>query len=282
MGYTRKLLSSKNVPNTPVFYTQSFRLDLAESFHFHYRNFRVEMAPSEWVYVCKGFFTTWLTWWLLGKPTVRPEDRHLKFANTEDLSPEIGDGYKSVRGDELAIELQNQADYIHLHYRGSRIEFSLAEFRTFADAVQNANNELLVEKVYEECPRRVGLNHIIQVRGRVEKHNNPQNFLIGDEFMPADAGYTRNSVIFDKETNQWKQQNDVAFEDPLSQNTPGLLAIPTTILVIIADTIGSIVGKRETNPTYRTYLKDLIRVNLIGETLFQKIKAFRTKLRANA
>jgi hypothetical protein len=278
MGYTRKVLSSKKVSKSPVFYTRSFKLDLAESFHFHYRNFRIEMSPKEWRAVARGFFFTWISWLLLGRPTVRPEDRHLKFCGIEDLSLEIGDDQNTVRADDLMVELQNQADYVHLHYRGSRIEFSLDEFQEFAAEIHKADVELSKDNTYDDCPRRIGLEHIIQPKGRVDNRPNIQNFSTDDKFLPEGYDQTRNSVIFDPVTNNWVQQTSVSVEAPLNKKTPGFFALlPTTFLVFV-DVICSMITRRKSNATFRTFLKDLIRVHLIGEKAFQVLKRFRSNL----
>ena len=47
-------------------------------------------------------------------------------------------------------------------------------------SVEKAKKELKDGKVYEEAPRRVGLDHIIQVKGRVDRTENKQDFLIDD------------------------------------------------------------------------------------------------------
>ena len=38
MGFTREILAARRLNEKTVFYTDSFRIDLAESFHFHFRN----------------------------------------------------------------------------------------------------------------------------------------------------------------------------------------------------------------------------------------------------
>lgn len=278
MGYTRKILSSRKVSKSPVFYTRSFKLDLAESFHFHYRNFRIEMSPEEWVSVSKGFFFSWLSWLLLGRPTVRPEERHLKFCSTEDLSLEIGGEHNTVRSDDLMVELQNQADYIHLHYRGSRIEFSLDEFREYASEIHKADLKLEDENIYDDCPRRIGLDHIIQPKGRVDKRPNPQNFSIDDRFLPEGYDQTRNSVIFDPDNDEWVQQTNVRSDAPLKDKTAGFLSIIPTTLLVLVNLIFCLIARRKSNPTFRTYLKDLLRVHVIGEKMFQNLKSIRIKM----
>lgn len=275
MGYTRKVLSSKKVSKSPVFYTRSFRLDLAETFHLHYRNFRIEMSPDEWRAVAKSFFFTWISWLLLGRPTVRPEDRHLKFCAVEDLSMEIGGDYETVRADDLMVELQNQADYIHLHYRGSRIEFSLDEFREFAAEIHKADVELYNNKIYDDCPRRMGLEHIIQPKGRVDNRKNTQNFSTDDKFLPERYDQTRNSVIFDPVSNDWIQQTSVSVDAPLNKKVTGFFSIFPTIILVFVNMVYSLITRRKSNATFRTFLKDLIRVHVIGESAYQFLKKLR-------
>ena len=47
MGHCKKILSSNTVEAVPKFLSNQGVLELAENFHFHYRNYRLEMDHSE-------------------------------------------------------------------------------------------------------------------------------------------------------------------------------------------------------------------------------------------
>jgi hypothetical protein len=202
MGYTRSILAKKDVSDEPVFYTTSFRLDLAESFHLHYRNTRIEFSPEEWNIVSKGFFWGRLRWLFLGRPIVRPEEHCIKFWDVK-VPKKIGNEYPSIRGSELAIELQEQTDYLHLHYRGLKLEFTIEEFLDFSQEIKTADEKLRNFPNIDDAPRRTGLDHKIQPQGRVDERANTGNFITDNRFVPEGHENTRKSIVFNEETQKF-------------------------------------------------------------------------------
>ena len=208
MGYTREVLSKKTVDPVPTFYTKSFRIDLGESFHLHYRNYRIEFSKKEFDIISKGFFWARIRFLLTGKVSIRPEEHGIKFWDYQNLPDEIGIGTAGVRGDDLSVELQEQTDYIHLHYKGSRIEFTIDEFNEFAKVISESDEKLKNNSDIDSAPRRIGKNHAIQPRGRIDKRENVGGFLTQNELVPENVEHTRKSVIIDRITGEAIPQID--------------------------------------------------------------------------
>lgn len=205
MGFTRKILAAKEVSPSPVYYTSSFRIDLAESFHMHYRNVRLEFTTEEFRTVAGGFLMAYLEWLTMGKPSYISPNAFLKFFDSK-LHPVIGEGCETVRGNELSVELQQHTDYIHLHYRGLKIEFSIDEYLEFAEVVCQAKDEIERMDILKDFPKRVGHDHTVMAKGRVIPNTNSGNFWIGDTYTEDPAPKTRDSMIYDEQLGIWRQQ----------------------------------------------------------------------------
>ena len=205
MGVTRKLLAGRTVSAIPVFYSDLFRLDLAESFHMHYRNYRLEFGRDEFHDVAGGFLNAYLEWSALGRPTDIPADKFLKLFDTK-IDPAFGGGDAVVRGMELSVELEQQTDYIHLHYRSLKIELSIDEFLEFADTVAAARDSLHRLDILEDYPKRVGHSHQVMAAGRVIENTNRGGFWTGNEYTEGDAPPVRDSLVFDDASGTWAEQ----------------------------------------------------------------------------
>jgi hypothetical protein len=281
MGYVKKILSSRKISNKPVFYTKSLRIDLAESFHLHYRNNRIEMSPDEFAKLSKSFFISWLEWNIMGRPKIRPPGNHLAFTGAE-ISEEIGGGYPSIRGDELTVELQYQADYIHLHYRGIRIEFTIDEFKDFAEVIGVSLKEIISDKNLEDYPKRIGINHKLQPEGRVSESKNIGNFWIGNTIIEQknkNEKINRNSIIYDENQNKWI--NQLNFHDKLDENKlPNLLfSIPIFFYLILRPFIFLILfEKPKRNNTIEKLFISMIE-EIFGKSVVQKFINYIKKIK---
>ena len=68
MGHTRKILSSEKIPTIPIFSSSKLVIELAENFHFHYRNYRLEMDHIEFELMARAFIKAYANWCLRGCP----------------------------------------------------------------------------------------------------------------------------------------------------------------------------------------------------------------------
>lgn len=222
MGYTRKILAEKKLNEKSVFYTDKFRIDLAESIHVHYRNFRLEFSLEEWKIFAKGIVTAYARWWSKGKPGYQPTAHNWSLFQGR-VDPVAGKGEKSVVQNTIAIELSQFADYIHVHFRNTRYEFTVDEFLEFADEIAKARDEIRSMPIMRDYPKRVGFDHVMQPKNRVTESKNPGGFVTHESRFPDEKSRTYDTVILDEETGEWKRQ--VSYHDDLEaiRQEPGLI-----------------------------------------------------------
>lgn len=277
MGYTKKIIETKEVSDKPTFYTTSLRIDLAENFHLHYRNFRIEMSSKEFAKMAKSWFITWIKWNFLGRPKVRPTDNHLVLYSTT-LPEKIGEGNDLVRGSELTVELQHQADYIHLHYRGSRIEFSVEEFKDFAEVISESKIKIDNDPDLKDYPKRIGLNHKLQPEFRVTDSKNLGNFWIGNTIIDKDQEekLDRDSLVYNEASKNWEKQ----FEYKNQNKLPNIFFFLTTCIYYFFRYPFLILNfeKPKQNPTIRNYILSYLN-NFFGKKNIQLLMNFARKIK---
>lgn len=166
MGVTRKILSSRQLDRPCIFYTDSLRFDFAETFHFHFKNNRLSFSPAEFGAAARGLFFSYLQWICLGRPRYRDPDDFIQFLSAK-LPALSEDDKERAREDELSVELQQQADYVHLHFRSLRLELSIYEFLDFSETITNASRRMRKLDYHFRSPRRIGDRHGSNPRGRV-------------------------------------------------------------------------------------------------------------------
>ena len=257
MGFTRKILASKKVSATPTFYSKILRFDVSESFHLHYRNLRIEFSFREWLVFGKSMFKAWIKWKVLGSPRLRPEGKTLHLAIKKNLPDKIGDVDKASRGSELSVELQEATDYIHIHYRGTRLELSIDEFMEYSSTISDAAKELRRSFDLEHIVRRVGTNHKTQPEGRITRGSNKYRFDIGKNYVPRSLDNSHKSKVYDANTKIWKNQFDFDLDN--KKNLPNKLHIFGVLLLLIFHFFKQSLFKDQSriNREYLTYLKDL-------------------------
>ncbi len=206
MGYTRKVLAEKKLNEKAVFYTDDFILHMTESVHVHFRNFRLELSMEEWKKFVKGFLVSWVRWFLRGRPHYQPTAFYWEMFRAQ-VHPVAGAGKQSViRGKEMLVELSQFADYIHLHHRNTRYEFTVDEFLEYADEITKARDAIRAMDIMQDYPKRIGYDHIMQPKFRVTESKNIGRFTVHDKRFPDGNIRTHDSVIFDESTGTWKQQ----------------------------------------------------------------------------
>lgn len=214
MGYTRKILAEKDLHEKSVFYSDVFRVDLAESIHIHYRNFRLELSLEEWREFAKGIIAAYARWWYRGKPGYQPTDKHFSMYLSK-VDPVAGKGEKSVIPNKALVELSQFADYIHVHYRNTRFEFSVDEFLEFADELTKAAKAIRELDIMQDYPKRIGYNHVIQPKDRVTPSKNPGGFVTHQSRFPDEKARSYDSLVLDESTGEWKKQ--IQYHDDLKE-----------------------------------------------------------------
>tara|TARA_B100000315_G_scaffold255110_1_gene297659 strand:+ start:132 stop:854 length:723 start_codon:yes stop_codon:yes gene_type:complete len=207
MGFTKKVLSKKELDEKSVFYSDKFQIELCESFHIHIRNFRLEFSIEEWKSFAKGIIYSYLRWFRLGKPGyISPNDNIT--LHYEKINPVAGFGEDSVLENTMRIELQQFTDYIHFHFRTSKYEFTVDEYLEFAEQVQIAANYLKNDKIMQDYPKRIGYHHIRQANNRVTESKNLGGFDTHGEQFPNEKIQSHNSLEYDENMGEWVNQID--------------------------------------------------------------------------
>lgn len=150
MGKTLIGLSSKKLEGKPVF-DRRMVVEVAETFHFHYRNLRIVLSQKDWEEFGKGLSDAWTRWVQRGKPLC--SSKHIELCRKEVASKPIDNDlcrvnlnknlYAEHEGQIFADGAELEDDtYIHLKIRDLRIELTKAEFKILAEAVKEANDAI--------------------------------------------------------------------------------------------------------------------------------------------
>lgn len=202
MGLVKKILARKKIDPVSTLYSDHFTLELSENIHFHFRNTRMELSGSEfknlWILMKKGY----KKWRRMGKPDMskNADQGELIFLEKLKINPIAGSDSSAMNGDELRIELIQWADYIHLHYKWFRIEFTYDEFLEFASAVTKSAEELQKGDWLSSAPRRTGKYHVACPRGRVDKPGDGEFWINSDDDIHLENRHT--TIYFDKNDTQ--------------------------------------------------------------------------------
>ena len=138
MGHTRKILSSQKIPTIPIFSSSKLVLELAENFHLHYRNYRLEMDHVEFELMARAFIKAYAHWCFRGCPESsdyeKEGDKNI-FLATSQLPALPSFANLETNVGSTRVELQEWIDYFHIHYKDFRLEFNRAEYQAFSEVV---------------------------------------------------------------------------------------------------------------------------------------------------
>jgi hypothetical protein len=151
MGRTVVGLATRKLEGQPIF-PKRMVVEVAETFHLHYRNLRIALSQKDWEEFGKGLNDAWVRWCQRGKPEAK-QGQHIELCRKEVASLPItndlcavnlnknlyaeNDGRIYAEGAELDDEL-----YIHLKVRDLRIELTKAEFKVLAEAMKDASDAI--------------------------------------------------------------------------------------------------------------------------------------------
>lgn len=183
MGLIKKILERRKTDRVATLYSDHLSVELAEDFHFHLRNLRIEMDDQEFLQVCRTLLKAYRHWRILGSPKIGDFESvgQQIFLEKSKICAEAGKSNNVVNSDEIRIELQKWTDYVHLHWKWLRLEFSVKEFLEFADAVRKAEQELLQDGDLPGMPRRTGTHHVACPKGRVDREGDGTFWVHGKE-----------------------------------------------------------------------------------------------------
>jgi hypothetical protein len=150
MGHTRENLAFREIGNKAIF-SNRFVIEIAEKVHIHYRNLRILLSVQDWIEFCKGCQDALIRWNQRGCPEPK-EGVHIELCRKKVATEAHNDGIKINLNDNLYLPNEGKifaegADfkdktYIHLKIRDTRIELSIDEFKTLAEAVKEADARL--------------------------------------------------------------------------------------------------------------------------------------------
>lgn len=146
MGRTLINLADKKLEGKAIF-NNRLVVEVAETFHVHYRNLRIVLSQVDWESFGKGMSDAWKRWEQRGKPSCG--EKHLELCRKEvAVSPIDNDLCRVNLNKNLYAENEGRifaegADlideqYIHMKVRDLRLEFTKAEFKTLAEVIKEA------------------------------------------------------------------------------------------------------------------------------------------------
>lgn len=171
MGIVQKILSEKKIDKVSTICSDNFSIEVSEDFHIHFRNTRMEFDHQEWDTFAKSISKSYLKWLILGKPKVGdPENEGGQiYLHNDKISEVPGKENKAVTADELRVELQKWTDYVHIHYKWFRLEFTIDEFLEFSNIISLSADKLKLDFDLNKIPRRTGKFHAPCPKGKVDK-----------------------------------------------------------------------------------------------------------------
>jgi len=206
MGIVEKILSKKKIDKDCKINTNKTSVELSENFHFHYRNSRIEFDHNEWKKISHQIIKSYFKWLIMFKPKSGDIDSSGKqiFLSNSIISNIPGEKNDFIRSDEIRVELQKWADYIHVHYKSLRIEFTIDEFLEFANSMEEGKKILLKDFKLKDIPKRIGTHHFPCPRGRVNFKN--KNFWTeaGDDNNLNDK---HKSIYLNKDDETYMKKN---------------------------------------------------------------------------
>jgi hypothetical protein len=151
MGQTLVSLADKKLEGQPIF-DKRMVVEVAESFHFHYRNLRIVLSQADWESFGKGVADAWKRWLDRGKPEAK-KGQHIELCRKEVASSPIDNDFCKVNlNKNLYAENEGRIfaegaefsdeTYLHVKVRDIRLEFSKEEFKIFSDAICEARETL--------------------------------------------------------------------------------------------------------------------------------------------
>lgn len=143
MGQTIRQLAAAPLSNQAVFNNRMV-VEACESFHFHYRNLRINVSYADWPAFAKGFADSYHRWEKQGKPfgghtelcrkivATNPKEEGIQVNLNHNLY-KLNKGKIFSKGTDLADDA-----YIHLKIRDLRLEMPIEEFNTLAEVIGKA------------------------------------------------------------------------------------------------------------------------------------------------
>lgn len=151
MGETIEKLSIKKLSKKPIF-DKRFVVEICERVHTHYRNIRIVQSLDDFINMAEGFSQSLERWKKRGCPGTG--SRHIELCRKQVAVTDFSDTVEINLNKNLYLENEGKifaegaefkdATYIHLKLRDVRVELSLDDFNTIAEAIKEAQEKLNV------------------------------------------------------------------------------------------------------------------------------------------
>lgn len=147
MGQTLRTLAERKL-SRPAVFNNRFVVESCESFHFHYRNLRINLSYQDWISLGKGFADAFMRWVRKGSPAgghaelcrknvaTSPKDEGIKINLNRNLY--VANGGK-IFSEGAGLEGE---EYVHFKYRDLRMEMTKEEFLEMAECFVEAKEKL--------------------------------------------------------------------------------------------------------------------------------------------
>ena len=157
MGLINKINSEKKIQPIGKMYSDHLTIERTENFHIHMRNLRIELDKNEYRLVSLGSIFGFFKWIVTGCKNRTPGENQFLFKGKLPRTPSIINGFTT--SDELRVELQQWADFVHIHYKNIRLEFTLDEAVEFLTVMEDGLNSLKEAQKDKDRVKRIGLDH---------------------------------------------------------------------------------------------------------------------------
>lgn len=218
MGVVKKILGIKEVDPVSTFYSGYGAIEIAESIHLHWRNARIEFDDREFEIFCRMAVKSYLRWLNLGKVGNVPPGEMI-FLSKIQMDEKPSALNPAISSNEIRLEVQQWADYIHFHWKWLRLELSFDEFVGLAELMAQSLERFKGEDWFDHAPRRIGKNHRAVPFGRVNEKPS-KDFWVNREDAYSWIGHE--SYYLDDEDNLLKQAFGGSRKGPLDGRARGL------------------------------------------------------------
>ena len=210
MGIVHKILSEKKIEKVSTIFSDSFSIEVTEDFHVHFRNTRMEFDHNEWNTFAKSITKSYFKWLLLGKPKVGdPENAGGQiYLHNNKVNEVPGEDNQAITADELRVELQKWTDYVHIHYKWFRFDFTIDEFLEFSEVISTSSERLKNEFNLNEIPKRTGKFHDPCPKGKVDKKGDGTFWI--DKGDNSDFKNSFKTIYVDDDKKTSERDNDLS------------------------------------------------------------------------
>ncbi|MBX2989653.1 MAG: glycosyltransferase [Bacteroidetes bacterium] len=185
MGKTLLPLVAAKIPKKTIF-DKRFVIECCETFHFHWRNLRLELTHENFLDFVATFEQALHNWRNAGSPSSAPhfEMGRMRIANPictpDDFKIEVCENLYKTHETSKDSHFLEEDTFVHMHYRDLRVEMANNDFLRFAGTVRAACDKFNAHSLHsvEALLQFLDDNNILYVVLR-NWENLPDNIEVG-------------------------------------------------------------------------------------------------------